>query len=243
MIVEVCANSFESALNAEKAGAHRIELCSELAVGGITPSFGLIKKVMESLSIPVFVLIRPRSGNFTFNDDEMDIMKHDIALCKELGCAGIVSGVLNHDNTIDTEKTKELIELSKPLEFTFHRAFDWVSNPKEALEQLKALGVNRILTSGQESSAEKGLALLQKLKDKTEGELNILPGGGIKPENAGKFRSAGFSEIHVSASTIETVIETPKVSMNSAKFFDETIKSYSDIKTIKQILAVTGSDA
>ncbi len=242
MVIEVCANSFESALNAEKAGAHRIELCSELAVGGITPSFGLVKKVVDTLSIPVFVLIRPRSGNFTFSDEEVEIMKRDINMCKELGCAGIVSGVLKQDHSIDIEKTKELIELSKPLAFTFHRAFDWVPDPQVALEQLKALGVNRILTSGQESSAEKGLNLLQELKSKTGDELNILPGGGIKSENAAKFKAAGFSEIHVSASTIETVVSVPKVSMNSAKFFDETIKSYSDIKTIKKILRVTSSD-
>ncbi|GAA4289736.1 copper homeostasis protein CutC [Aestuariibaculum suncheonense] len=242
MIVEVCANSFESAVNAEKAGAHRIELCSELAVGGITPSFGLIKKVVETLSIPVFVLIRPRSGSFTFSDDEMEIMKHDIKLCKELGCAGIVSGALNIDNTIDIDKTKVLIETSKPLQFTFHRAFDWVPNPEEALEQLKDLGVDRILTSGQESSAEKGLDLLQKLKDKTEDKIHILSGGGIKPVNVAKFQAAGFSEIHVSASTIETVIDSPKVAMNSVKFFDETIKSYSDVNTIKQILSITASE-
>ncbi|MBD0833508.1 copper homeostasis protein CutC [Aestuariibaculum sediminum] len=239
MIVEVCANSFESALNAEKAGAHRIELCSELAVGGITPSFGLIKKVIETLSIPVFVLIRSRSGSFTFSDDEMDIMKHDIKLCKELGCAGIVSGVLNDDNTVDIEKTKQLVDLAKPLPFTFHRAFDWVPNPIDAIEELKRLGVDRVLTSGQQTSAALALHFLKELKELGQQKLSVLPGGGIKPENAALFAKAGFDEIHVSASTIETVIEQPKITMNSSKFFDETIKSYSDIRTIQSILKAT----
>ena len=148
MILEICANSYQSAVNAEIASAHRIELCSEISVGGITPSLGLLKKVLQSLTIPVHVLIRPRSGNFTYSDKEFEIMKENIRLCKDLGCAGIVSGVLHEDNSIDLKRTKELIELSKPMSFTFHRAFDIVSKPKEALLQLIALGVHRLLTSG-----------------------------------------------------------------------------------------------
>ncbi len=147
MKLEICASNYQSANNAQNAGAHRIELCSELAVGGITPSYGLIKQVIENLSIPVFVLIRPRSGDFTYSDADFEIMKQDIQMCKKLGCKGIVSGVLNSDNTIDIERTKTLIELSKPLPFTFHRAFDWTPNPFEALKSLINLNVNRILTS------------------------------------------------------------------------------------------------
>ncbi|GAA3563669.1 copper homeostasis protein CutC [Snuella lapsa] len=239
MVVEVCANSLESAVNAEKAGAHRVELCSELAVGGVTPSFGLIKKVTEALSIPVFVLIRPRSGNFTYNEGEFEIMKQDIILCKELGCAGIVSGVLNKDQTIDITRTRELIALSSPLNFTFHRAFDWVPDAKLALGQLMEMGANRVLTSGQQASAEKGVELLQTLNALAKDGIGILPGGGIKPENAALFKNANFSEIHVSASTIETVSERPEVPMNSDKFFDETIRSYSDVATIQKILKQT----
>ena len=164
MNLEICTNSYQSAINAEKAGAQRIELCSELAVGGITPSYGLIKQVVNTLQIPVHVLIRPRSGNFTYSDDEFNIMKQDIQLCKELGCQGIVSGILNIDNTIDIERTQELAILIKPLSFTFHRAFDWVINPFEALKVLNNLGVDRILTSGQNTSAEKGVERLKELK-------------------------------------------------------------------------------
>ncbi|PIA81635.1 copper homeostasis protein CutC [Gaetbulibacter sp. 4G1] len=236
MLLEICANSYRSAKCAEKAGAHRIELCSELAIGGITPSFGLIKKVIDTLKIPVFVLIRPRSGNFTFSDDEFDIMKNDIEQCKILGCHGIVSGVLNKNNTIDVERTKALIDLAKPLPFTFHRAFDWVENPHEAIKQLLDLGAERVLTSGQETTAEKGIELLEELKENTNNKIIILPGGGINAENASMFKGAGFNEIHCSASTRNLVIETPKIPMNSASFFDERIEAFSDSEKISKII-------
>ena len=165
MIIEVCANSFESALNAQKAGADRIELCVELAVGGLTPSHGLLQKVIEELSIDVNVLIRPRSGDFTFTDAEFDVMKRDILFCKEMGCSGIVSGVLTKDNSIDIERTAALVALAKPLSFTFHRAFDWVVHPKKAIEELVQIGVHRLLTSGQESSAINGIQLLKNFAE------------------------------------------------------------------------------
>jgi copper homeostasis protein len=235
MLLEICANSYQSAKNAQDAGAHRIELCSELSVGGITPSYGLIKQVIDTLSIAVFVLIRPRSGNFTYSEEEFDIMKHDIQLCKNLGCAGIVSGVLNKDNTIDIERTQELIELSKPLDFTFHRAFDCVENPQESLEQLINLGVERVLTSGLETSAEKGLELLKQLKEHVNGRITILPGSGINLQNAKLFKDAGFLEIHLSAS---------KVVKNNSKssIFDE-IQKESNIETIKIILKIINDEA
>ena len=141
MILEICANSFQSAKNAQEAGAHRVELCQEISVGGITPSYGLLKKVKSALSIETMVLIRPRSGNFCYSTADFDVMIRDIQFCKELGFQGIVSGVLNEDNTIDIKRTKELIALSKPLSFTFHRAFDEVQNPEKALLQLIELKV------------------------------------------------------------------------------------------------------
>lgn len=236
MKIEICANSYQSALNAQEAGAHRIELSSELSVGGITPSFGLIKQVVKELNIPVFILIRPRSGNFTYSKAEFNIMKHNIQLCKDLGCSGIVSGVLNIDNTIDIKRTKELIQFSKPLPFTFHRAFDWTTNPIQALEQLIDMGVQRILTSGQEITAVKGIELLQRLKIAAYNKIILLPGGGINSENANLFKAVGFSEIHASASTIKQICKTPKISLNNEKFYDETIEVYSDPKKIKSIL-------
>ena len=234
MLVEICANSYQSAINAEKAGAHRIELCSELAVGGITPSYGLLKKVLENISIPVHVLIRPRSGDFNYSEAEFQIMKENIQLCEEMGCAGIVSGVLNVDMTIDLNRTLELITLSKPMSFTFHRAFDWVINPVESIQQLESIGVDCVLTSGQELTAEYGLSLLNQLKDLTQ--VTIMPGGGINEDNIQLFQKSGFQEIHLSATQRKQTIETPKISMNSLKHFEETQISTSDVETIQKII-------
>jgi copper homeostasis protein len=226
MKLEICANSYQSAINAQEAGAHRIELCQELSVGGLTPSYGLLKQVVDALSIPVFVLIRPRTGNFTYSEAEFDIMKQDIQICKNLGCAGIVSGVLNNDNSIDIERTKELIELSKPLALTFHRAFDCVENPIESLEQLIVLGVGSVLTSGQEMAAEKGVELLKQLNKQARGRITILAGGGISAKNAKMFKEAGLDEIHASASS--------KIEADDSLFSEPL--TYSDPEKIKAIL-------
>ncbi len=236
MIVEICANSFESAYNAQLAGAQRIELCSELAVGGVTPSFGLMSQVKSSLSIPVFVLIRPRSGDFVYSSAEFEIMKKDVELCKELGCSGVVSGVLNTDNSIDIIRTQELVNLAKPLPFVFHRAFDLVPNPVKALNQLLQLGVIRILTSGHESSAIKGLKLLNELKELAKEAITILPGGGITVENAKQFQEAGFKEIHCSLTEFHPFNVQPKIHFNSPKHFIESGKFISDTSKIKEIL-------
>ena len=236
MLLEICASNYESAVNAEKAGAHRLELCSELAVGGITPSYGFIKQVVENLSISVFVLIRPRSGNFSYSKEEFDIMKRDIEICKSLGCDGIVSAVLNVDNSLDIKRTGELVTLARPMTFTFNRAFDWTPNPYATMEQLIQLNVNRILTSGQESSAEKGIFVLQQLKKLADGRINILPAGGINPDNSLVFKGGGFEEIHCSATLAKPEISVRNVPMNSQKFFDESIAYSSDVEIIQSIL-------
>lgn len=202
MYLEICANSYQSAKNAQEAGAYRIELCQELSVGGITPSYGLLKQVRDNLEISVFVLIRPRGGDFVYSEVEFEIMKHDIQLCKDLGCDGIVSGLLNNNKTIDIDRTQELIELSRPLPFTFHRAFDEVSNPLEAFLQLIDLGVERVLTSGQQTTAESGLELLKELNIMSNGRIIVLAGSGITSDNALKFKQIGLKEIHASASSL-----------------------------------------
>lgn len=236
MLVEVCANSLQSALNAEKAGADRIELCSELAVGGITPSYGLLKAVIEKISIPVRVLIRPRSGDFTYSYDEFEIMKKNISLCVEMGFNGIVSGVLNKDATLDSYRTKALVETSDQLQFTFHRAFDWVQHPKEVLEQLENLGVNTILTSGQKTSAFEGLNLLEELLRQSS-KCTIMPGGGISINTIGHFKERGFKAVHLSGSKfIRTLDDLPKVSMNSASFLRDDAIATSDLETIRSIV-------
>ncbi|NQX84453.1 MAG: copper homeostasis protein CutC [Flavobacteriaceae bacterium] len=243
MTLEICASNYHSALNAQDAGAHRIELCQELAIGGITPSYGLLKEVLDTIDLPVVVLIRPRSGHFTYTEAEFNIMKADIALCKDLGAKGIASGILNCDNTIDMERTKELVELSKPLTFTFHRAFDWTPHPLKALSNLIDIGVNTILTSGKETTAEKGLELLIQLKSKTENKINILPGGGINSSNVSLFKSSGFNEIHASASSRKTVLETSVISMNSTNFLSDKDLYYSDKAKITSILTQLQHDS
>jgi copper homeostasis protein len=237
MQIEICANSFESAKAAQLAGANRIELCTELSVGGLTPSHGLIEKVVSELNIPAHVLIRPRSGNFTYSSSEFDVMLRDIAFCKELGCEGIVSGFLSSENKIDFEKTKQLIAASEGMEFTFHRAFDWVENPLEELQNLIELKVNRLLSSGQKPSAIEGISLLKELQNFSKDNLEIMPGGGINVENALKFKEAGFKSIHLSATNKKQMLpQKPKVSMHSDAFFEEGIVATSDIEKIKRIL-------
>lgn len=236
MILEICASNYQSAINAQNAGAHRIELCSELAVGGITPSVGLIKQVLKNLSIPVFVLIRPRSGNFTYSEADFEIMKQDIKTCKELGCQGIVSGILNIDNTVDIERTKELIALSKPMAFTFHRAFDWTPNPFDALQTLMALKVDRILTSGQSTSAKNGILILNQLKKMADGKLIILPGSGINSNTILIFKGAGFTEVHCSAVLLPQVQATAPVPMNTPKFLNDGQETASNAEMITAML-------
>ena len=194
MIIEVCVESYEYALKAEKAGADRIELCKDLHLDGITPDYESVKRAIDNLNIPVFVLIRPREGDFNYSNEEFELMKKDIVKFKEMGCKGIVSGILNDDKTIDIERTKELVELSKPLEFTFHRAFDFVTDPIKELEKLIQLGVDRVLTSGQKDNAIEGLELLKEFKNISKNRIKIMPGSGINKSNIVNFKS--FEEIH-----------------------------------------------
>lgn len=194
MIIEVCAESYEYALKAEKAGADRIELCKDLHLDGLTPDYESAKKTIDSLNIPVFILIRPREGNFIYAHKEFELMKSDIIKFKEMGCKGIVSGVLNNDNSIDIKKTRELVELSRPLEFTFHRAFDKVNNPLYEIENLIGLGIDRVLTSGQKEKAIDGLVLLKQLNSISNNRIKIMPGSGIDKSNIVNF--VNFEEIH-----------------------------------------------
>ncbi|MFT6836896.1 MAG: copper homeostasis protein [Sediminicola sp.] len=235
MIIEVCANSLQSAMNAQKGGADRIELCVELGVGGITPSPGLMKSIKEQISIPVYVLIRPRSGDFNYSKSEFQIVKNDVQFCRDMGFNGIVSGVLREDFQVDIKRTKELVDLAKGMEFTFHRAFDWVLDPFLALEQLEGLGVANILTSGQETSALKGLPLLEKLQHKAS-TCTILPGGGIRPENVMEFKKKEFKAVHLSGSRFyKTLDASPRISMNSPAFFKEESVAVTDENIIKVI--------
>ena len=238
MLIEVCANSLQSALNAEKGGAHRIELCSELAVGGVTPSYGLLKAVRERISIPVHVLVRPRSSDFTYSEDEFKIILSDIETCVDLGFDGIVSGALRKDNSLDDIRTKQLINASKHLSFTFHRAFDWVRDPIKTFKTLAELGVQTILSSGQKPTAVQGILLLQELQ-LLKLPTKIMPGGGINLNNIQDFKKLDFTAVHFSASRLQLTLEAaPTIQMNALKFLRDDAISVSDVEVIQQIVNV-----
>ena len=193
---EVCCGDMQSVLAAKAGGANRIELCRALDVDGLTPS----KEMMEEaigLGIPVQVLIRPREGNFVYNEAEVESMIRDIRLAKRLGANGVVIGALKPDGSIDEETIRYLVEAAKGLSITFHRAFDVCSQPLEALEQIIALGCHRLLTSGQAATAEQGIPLIKQLVELAGERLSIMPGSGVNPENACKILSeTGAKEIH-----------------------------------------------
>jgi len=203
MIIEVCAYSLVSCLTAQRAGAGRIELCGGLAEGGTTPSAGLIKLARQQLTIPVYVMIRPRGGDFLYSETEVAVMKADIELAKTLGADGVVLGILQADGTVDEVQTRQLVELAKPLPVTFHRAFDMARDPLEALDAIIRTGAVRILTSGQQQTAEVGLPILRQLTEKAVGRIEIMAGAGVNAKNAKQLIEAGVDALHLSGSTNE----------------------------------------
>ncbi len=200
MFLEICAPSLSSALAAQAGGAQRIELCAALEIGGITPSLATLRLARESLHIPICVLVRPRGGDFYYNYAEFETIQQDVLLCKSLGMDGVVVGVLNKDGTFDLERMKILEQLARPMQVVAHRAFDQTPNPYEAMEQLIALGYDRILTSGQAKNVVEGTPVLKQLIQKAAGRITIMPGNGVAIENAAfVIRETGASEIHTSA--------------------------------------------
>lgn len=183
MLKEKCIGSFKEAIEAQKLGADRVELCDNLEEGGTTPSYGTIKMTVEKLDIPAFVIIRPRGGDFYYSPEEIEIMKEDIKICKYLGVKGVVLGVLNRDNTINYEVTKELVTLAKPMEVTFHKAIDELKNPEEEVEKLASIGVDRILSSGTKATALEGAEILNKMLEKANGKIKIVVAGKVTKEN------------------------------------------------------------
>jgi len=181
--LEICAGSLQSALAAQAGGADRIELCDNLADGGTTPSYGMLVQCKKLLKIPFFPIIRPRGGDFVFSKDEFEIMKEDVICCKELGCEGIVIGMLKKDGSIDTDRCSELIALAGSMQITFHRAFDRCSDLKKGLEDIIQLGCHRVLTSGGKEYAVEGIELLKSLVIQAGSRIIIMPGSGINPLN------------------------------------------------------------
>ena len=201
MTIEICTNGITSSLNAQKGGANRIELCDNLLEGGTTPSFGMIEMVKKQLSIDVFVMIRPRGGDFFYSALEFDIMKNDILRCKEIGVEGVVFGLLNLDGTIDKKRTELLINIARPMQVTFHRAFDRCNDLEQGLEDLIELSVDNVLTSGGTPKAIDSLPTLKKLVQQAGDSINIMVGSGVRPDNVHHFKNIGLTNFHFSATT------------------------------------------
>jgi len=198
MVLEITVDSITSMLTAIKAGADRIELCSAHSLGGLTPSYGLMKKAKE-LNIETFIMIRPRAGDFLYDEQEFETMKEDILAVKEMGFEGIVTGILLSDGRIDIDRMRELVELANPLKVVLHRAFDDAKDPVEDIDKLIEMGICRILTSGQRADALKGAEYIAELQKRFGDRIDIMPGGGVNAENIEEiYNITGCTHYHLS---------------------------------------------
>jgi copper homeostasis protein len=198
--LEVIGFTIEGCILAQSAGASRIELCDNPADGGTTPSYGFIKAAREKLNIHLFPIIRPRGGDFVYSGDEFEMMKTDVSLCKQLGCDGVVIGILNADGTVDIKRNATLVELAYPLGVTFHRAFDRTADAYKAMEDIIGIGCERILTSGQKPNALDGAGLISELIKQADDRILIMPGSGVRPDNIIDLaQKTGATEFHTSA--------------------------------------------
>lgn len=198
-LLEIATADFITTQSAVAGGADRIELCAALGDGGTTPSFGTIRQCRDSFSIPLFPIIRPRGGDFLYTEEEYNIMLTDVKLCRDLGCDGVVLGLLQSDGMIDIKKTEALVKAAYPMEVTFHRAFDRCADPFEALEQLVEAGVQRVLTSGQRPTAPEGASLIAELVKAADERITIMPGSGVRADNIVPLaKETGATEFHTS---------------------------------------------
>jgi len=240
--LEICVDSIESALNAQEAGAHRVELCNNLSEGGTTPGIGTISSARNNLTIGLNVLIRPRSGDFLYSDVEYDIMRRDIDACGEIGVDGIVLGILEKSGDIDIERTANLIESARPMSVTFHRAFDMCNDQYISLEDLIACGVDRILTSGQKNKAEEGIELISKLIEKAGERIIIMPGSGINLSNIDIIaRKTGAREFHLTGRKVlesDMMFQRHNISMGSYSGMSEYSRKVADPDMIRSIIKI-----
>lgn len=235
-ILEVIGFDINGCIAAQNAGADRIELCASPTEGGTTPSYGLIKMARDILTIDLYPIIRPRGGDFLYNDYEFDVIKSEIKVCKVFGCHGVVIGMLNTDGTIDKERCKQLVDLAYPLKVTFHRAFDRVVDAAKALEDVIEIGCHRILTSGQKPTATEGADNIAALIKQANNRIIIMPGSGVRSDNILDLsQKTGATEFHTSARIVtESKMEYKNESMN------ESLKSVyvdeDEVKKIKELL-------
>lgn len=235
--LEICVGSISSALIAQAFGADRIELCDNLAEGGTTPSYGMIVQSKMQLEIPFFPIIRPRGGDFVFTRDEFQIMREDVLCCREMGCKGIVIGMLRKDSTIDMERCAELISLAGEMEITFHRAFDRCFSMERSLEDLVELGCHRVLTSGGKEIAPDGTEKLRSLVRQAGFRIKIMPGSGITHRNLQKIAAeTGAYEFHTTA---KKLVENSLDPVNARPY--RTIETDGEhVQKLKEILKQIG---
>jgi copper homeostasis protein len=236
--LEICANSFTSALAAQNGGAHRVELCENMAEGGTTPSYAQIKLCKENLNIEVWPIIRPRGGDFLYTELEFNLMKEDIKICKSLGCDGIVIGILKTNGEIDILRCAELIELAKPMPVAFHRAFDMSNNLAKALEDLINLGVVRVLTSGAANTALNGVEVIKKLVKQAQNRIEIMPGAGVNPKNISQIlKTTGATNIHSSARvSVESKMEFRNPVTKMGTITEEYAYQQTSVNVVEQLI-------
>lgn len=233
-ILEVCCYTTASALIAQQAGAHRIEFCDNYFEGGTTPSFGNLHWAIEHISLPIFPIIRPRGGHFVYSDTEIEIIKKEIKYCRQLGFEGIVTGALTKTGTIDYKLTANICEWAWPMEVTFHRAFDRVQSPFEALEVVIEAGCTRVLTSGQFPTALLGMNILQNLLIAAKEQIIVMPGGGIRASNLGSLlQNLPAKEFHTSALTFQ-----PEPYFSPESMAEKLVKPTAELAEITQMLDI-----
>ena len=235
MLLEVCAFNLQSSIIAERVGAKRVELCENPADGGTTPSYGTIKQTREKIGISLYPIIRPRGGNFFYDEDEFAIIKQDILLCKQLGCDGISTGVHLQNGEIDTERLKRIVEWAYPMGVTCHRVFDATPNPFKALEEIIDCGCERILTSGQKSAAPEAIEMLADLVQRAEGRIIIMPGAGVRSSNIEALvKGTGATEFHTSA----RIAAPDPVTFRNPAIADATDWYIANEEELKKILGI-----
>lgn len=213
MALEVCIDSVEAAVAASRGGAQRVELCADLLEGGVTPSAGMIASVRRQIGIELFVIVRPRGGDFFYTEPEFEVMQEEIGQARALGVDGLVLGLLTEDCSVDVARTRRLVELAAPLPVTFHRAFDHAPDLEAALENVIATGARRVLTSGGAADAAEGAETIARLVKQARGRIGVMPGGGVRLKNIAKLAATGATEFH---SSLRTAYPSPVRAGNPA---------------------------
>jgi Uncharacterized protein involved in copper resistance len=239
--LEICVDNVESAIEAQNAGADRIELCSSLPEGGTTPGYGTISSARNNLTIGLHVIIRPRGGDFLYSYLNYDIMRRDIESCGEYGADGVVLGILLPDGTIDIDRTAKLIELARPMSVTFHRAYDMCKDPFKGLEDVIATGADRLLTSGQKNRVEEGVGLINQLIRQADKRIIIMPGSGINLSNITQIAvRTGAKEFHLTGRKVidsEMVYRKENISMGGTSGIPEFSRKVADPDMIRSIIS------